>query len=348
MSDEIKTEVAETVENTAEVKEMNISAEDFIAQRSGISEASTEEVAEDKVEEKTETEPEATETKDDVLSQVDLDTMSEDELREMSEKLGSRAVARFGELTAKRKAAEERVKELEAQASQRKTTQYSESEMEANPYKDIVKHQELQAKAKELNEVIEWAEELIFNSDGLMADDVVTEVEGKELTKKDVRAALMNARKSRTKYLPMQVQKLRNEAEGIKIRKGFEERARQELSWMSEDDNEVNKKYKAMLGDKRLANSLTKSAPEVKAQLPYLLAHAANSLYGRKAVPQQVAKVGNAELDPPKSNSSSAARSERRTNPNKKKATDARSGFKQTGSTSDFIKMRTLQLNKNS
>jgi hypothetical protein len=45
----------------------------------------------------------AEEPAEDVLSQLDLDDMSEADLRELSEKLGSRAVARFGELTAKRK-----------------------------------------------------------------------------------------------------------------------------------------------------------------------------------------------------------------------------------------------------
>ena len=39
--------------------------------------------------------------------------MSESELKEMGQKLGTKAVARFGELTARRKQAEERMQAME-------------------------------------------------------------------------------------------------------------------------------------------------------------------------------------------------------------------------------------------
>jgi hypothetical protein len=56
----------------------------------------------------------------DVLSkEVDLDSMSEQELRELADKLGSRAVARFGELTAKRKHAEEQLTALRQELAAR-------------------------------------------------------------------------------------------------------------------------------------------------------------------------------------------------------------------------------------
>ena len=45
------------------------------------------------------------------------------ELRELADKLGSRAVARFGELTAKRKAAEEKLQQIEARLSDNRERQ---------------------------------------------------------------------------------------------------------------------------------------------------------------------------------------------------------------------------------
>ena len=69
----------------------------------------SEEVAEEQTEvqevEETQEQPEGSEveSEENVLSQLDFDNLSEQELRELSEKLGSRAVARFGEMTAKRK-----------------------------------------------------------------------------------------------------------------------------------------------------------------------------------------------------------------------------------------------------
>ena len=95
----------------------------------------TEEVTDgvDEIQEETE---EVTENEEDVLSQIDLDTMSEDELRDLSEKLGSKAVARFGALTAKRKAAEERLAELEAKLSQRNPLD-APKKVDNNPFSNI-------------------------------------------------------------------------------------------------------------------------------------------------------------------------------------------------------------------
>ena len=51
----------------------------------------------------------------------------------------------------------------------------------------------------------------------------------------------------------------------------------------------------------RLAKSFKSATPEMKAQLPYLLAHAANSIYGRKVLPtnSEPAKQ-TVPLSPPK------------------------------------------------
>ena len=121
MTDEIETANAEADQSS--VDNNNISVEDFAMRRLGqlnpeaeepqeeeveeTEEQETEEVTEEETEESVETEEatEETEESDNVLSQLDLDDMSEEDLRELADKLGSRAVARFGELTAKRKAA---------------------------------------------------------------------------------------------------------------------------------------------------------------------------------------------------------------------------------------------------
>ena len=101
--------------------------------------------------------------------------MSDDELKELSEKLGSRAVARYGELTAKRKAAEEKLKELQSQLSEQSPLNPSE-EVNDNPYSNLETLDDLQGKAKEVNQVIEWAEDTLFNADGAGPDDYIAEV----------------------------------------------------------------------------------------------------------------------------------------------------------------------------
>jgi hypothetical protein len=125
MTDEIETANAEADQSS--VANNNLSVEDFAIRRLGQlnpeaeepqdeeAEASEEQETDDVTQEETDESVDAEETdeeskdSEDVLSQLDLDDMSEEDLRELADKLGSRAVARFGELTAKRKAAEERL-----------------------------------------------------------------------------------------------------------------------------------------------------------------------------------------------------------------------------------------------
>ena len=114
MSNEITEGVAEPSTETTALQS-NMSAADFVNRRLGqLTEATQEEAppveATDEVTEETEVESPEVEASEeivaeqteepegstDVLSQLDLDDMSEEDLRELSEKLGSRAVARFG------------------------------------------------------------------------------------------------------------------------------------------------------------------------------------------------------------------------------------------------------------
>ena len=129
MTEEIATADAEA--GKISVEKSNISVTDFAQQRIGELTPKTEQPSEEETQEasgqeneeveevsEVEEQSEATETEEagedfqeseDVLSQLDLDDMSEEDLRELADKLGSRAVARFGELTATRKAAEEKL-----------------------------------------------------------------------------------------------------------------------------------------------------------------------------------------------------------------------------------------------
>ena len=97
-----------------------------------------------------------------------------------------------------------------------------------------------------------------------------------------------------------------------------------------------------MVKDPRFAKSFKGATPEMKAQLPYLMAHAANSLYGRKVLPtnSKPAKP-TVPLSPPKPGSTAAKPARPSA---KKKAKAYHSQFKNTGDSNDFIKLRTLQL----
>jgi len=345
MTDESNTEIAEAASS---VDSTNISVAEFAQARLGgipteeeVATQQTEEVAPESVEEEplvvdaeTETvEQTGEESADDVLSQMNMDDMSEDELRELAEKLGSRAVARFGELTAKRKQAEEELARLKSEM-QAEDPLNTKKPIEDNPFNDLNTVEELQGKSQEMDQVIEWAEDLIFNSDGYGPEDVVTEANGQELTKAQVRQTLRNARKTKDTFLPDRLRQLQEQAQSVQLKSAFAEQAKKELTWMDDDSNDVNQKYQAMLQDPRL-QKLESVMPEVSAQLPYLIAHAANSLYARKPV---------GSMNPPKSGIPSASVSDRSTSKKAQSIKSISQQFRDSGNKSDFIRLRTLQL----
>ena len=361
MTEEIATADAEA--GKISVDKSNISVTDFAQRRIGelapgteqpqekeaeeVIEQETEEVLEESVDtEEAETSEESPESED-VLSQLDLDDMSEEDLRELADKLGSRAVARFGELTAKRKAAEERLIQLEARLKE-KPNPLETKKVENNPYGNLDTIEKLQQKAAEVDQVVEWAEDLIFESDGYGADDVVTEVEGKEWTKKDVRQSLLRARKAQKTFLPDQLSKVQLRAEGEVLTKQFDSQAKQELSWLEGDDNDLRKQFEATVGDerfKKLKSVLKRESPDIAAQLDYWFAHATNSIHGRKLV--GVSKK-SPTLNPPKTGNPASAQSEKGMGRTAKALKELEARFKETGNARDFAALRKLKMSNRS
>lgn len=353
MSNEVITVDAETEQNSVG----NITAEDFAIQRLGqiqgepaedTQEVQEEEVLEEAVEseeeviQETENEPSEEETED-VLSQYNLDDLSEDELKDLAEKLGSRAVARFGELTAKRKAAEEELEKVK-QSLQQDPLKRETEEVQDNPFDDVKDIKSLQEKAKEISDIIEWAEDVLFESDDYSAHDEVTELDGKKMTKAEVRSALKNARKSRDLYLPDQLKKVQRNETAESLKKELGTKALQEFEWLKEDDNETRKAFLSIAANKDL-QKVYKQYPVLGAELPYMLAHAVDSMYARKTVRSTpTKKAGKPKINPPKSSVPSSAMPEQGQRKSSKVLQDLSSRFKQSGNKDDFISLRTKQL----
>ena len=308
-------------------------------------EEAAEEVAEETQEETPEeTEATAEEQSEDVLSQLDLDDMSEEELRELAEKLGSRAVARYGELTAKRKSAEERLARLEASLKEKENPLDAPKKVENNPFSNIENIEGLQEKADEVNNIVEWAEDILFESDAYAADDVVTEVDGKEMTKAEVRKALLQARKAQKTFLPDQLRVLQAQAQSEQMSQAFAAQAKEELEWLQGEDNDIRKQYEAVVGDdrfKELKKVLKKEAPDIASQLEYWFAHGVNSIYGRKPV---VEKKASLKLNPPKTGNPTAAQPEKQAGRTAKALKELEARFKQSGNPRDFAELRKLKM----
>ena len=363
MTDEIAT--ADSGADTKPVDNINISVTDFANRRLGqmtsqqneeesepVAEEPTEETTEEateEVSESTETneevsqeETEVESTSEDVLSQIDLDNASEEELRELADKLGSKAVARFGELTARRKAAEEKLAKLEAQMQQQSPLETKK--VENNPFANLESIKEIQEKSEQADQVIDWAEDLLFENADNAADDVITEIEGQEMTKAQVRKSLLQARKAKKTFLPDQLSKLEAKIAAQDMEVAFKERAKQELSWLDGEDNDVRKQYEATLNDARfqkMKDIVSKEAPDVASQLDYWFAHAANSIYGRKPIVDNKPSV---KLTPPKGATTSSANADKAQSRTAKSLKEMQNRFKQSGNARDFAELRKLQM----
>lgn len=287
-------------------------------------------------------EPEPQAEGKDVLSKVDVSELTDEDIAELAQKGKSGLLKRIAELTAKRKLAEEKASQLEAAI--RQSQPKLEEKVENNPFASVETADELQNKYTEVGEVIEWAEDVLDRAENLGGDDVVANVDGKELTKAQVKEHLRRARKARDKFLPAQFKEIQAAEQRKQLKSAFEQKARQELPWLDGEDNDLRKTYEAMVKDPRLTD-LAKAAPDIEPQLGYIIAHAANSIYGRRTIPLGEQKP-SPKMTPPANPSISAAGPERGEPKEVKVAKEASGRLRESGSMSDFIALRTAQLSK--
>lgn len=284
----------------------------------------------------------------DVLSksskEIDLESMSEQDLRELAEKLGSRAVARYGELTAKRRQAEEQLNALKQELVKRDTQKdpLETKKIENNPFSDIDTVEKLQAKAKEVDEAIEWAEDILWVNEHLGAEDIVTTIDGKDYTKAQVRKVMRDSQKARKDFLPAQLAEVNARQNRVAVKQQFTEAIKTELNWMQGDDNDVRKQYE-ILKESPLLKQAMKSVPDLEPYMEYMVAHAANSIYGRRPI---VESKPSARLSPPSMQASSSAQSEQPETRAVKAVKDIQQRFSSSGATTDFIALRALQHSK--
>ncbi len=195
-----------------------------------------------------------------------------------------------------------------------------------------------------MDEVIEWADDVLWNSDHLGADDVVATVDGRELTKGQVRKALKDAQRARKEHLPAQLAELQASEQRKAVKAQLEQNARKELQWLEGEDNDVRKQYEALRASPVLARA-KEAVPELEPYLEYMVAHAANSIYGRKPI-ELAPQPKQAAITPPSNPSASVATTEQPEAREDKRENDIRKRLASTNAVSDFVALRTAQLSK--
>lgn len=297
-----------------------------------------------------EDEPEATEEDDTALSQLNLEDLSPEELEALGERIKSNVPKRIGELTAKRKAAEEEAARLKAELEQlrdKKNPLETEEPIENNPFADIADVASLQKEWKQAGDIIEWADDLLDENDHASFDDIITEVDGKELTKRQVKEYLKNAKKSRDKFLPARFEELQVAEQSKQVEAVMQQKAEAEISWLKGDDNDTRREYEAVINDPRI-QEIAEKVPAVAPQLKYLIAHAVNSyvLTQQKATAPKK-KTSAPRSNPPHNPASNTAKSVDHVDGDfKKQLGNLTERFQQSHSVNDFTKIRAAQIAK--
>jgi hypothetical protein len=229
---------------------------------------------------------------DTVLSQI------EQLSKEDRKKLQDRSVERYAELTARAKNAEQHMAELEGRLAEKDNPLERSEAVENNPFSNIATVEALQEEYDNWGKTFEWADDLLDEHEGESYDSVIAEVDGKELTKRQVRDFKKKAIQSRDKFLPARLKELQQDMQLDQFSKGLEAKAEAELEWLKDDENDTRKAYEAAMADPR-AQQILESSPTAKAFLPYYMKHAFNSMSQMQQKEQPI-KKSSAPAKPPK------------------------------------------------
>jgi len=326
----------ETPEPTSEIVEEEVSeeAEEETAENEGIAE-----------------EPEADDI-DDVLSQIDLDGLNAEQVAEIATKLkehlhGSKAAERIGELTRKRKEAEEMARRFQAELAQLKENKNpleKETPVESNPFKDLTTLQELQEQYETLGQTEQWADRVLEENPHADPDDVVAELDGKSYTKREVREYKYNARDSREKYLPARLRDIQAVEQAKQAQAASEAQAHKELPWLDDAESNLRKEYDMLLENEHI-KAIGEKVPQVAPVINRMLAHAINSISQAQNPPAK--KIAKPKQAPPATLPNTVAKAPERDNERvKKQIGELANRFSDSHSMSDFENLRAAQLQK--
>lgn len=218
-----------------------------------------------------ESDEEVTEDEEEEEQEIDLLSLNPEQLQALAKKSRSRLLHRVGELTAQKKALEEKL------SSQAESKPLPVIPQEENPFRDIESVEGLQAKFAELEKVAEETDNILEEHEDYGAEDIIV-VGDREFTKKEIRKANRNAREAMAKYLPAQHAELARREQRVQMEAHYTGLIPQEVPELANEDSELSKQYKALLSDP-LVEQVNKLVPDLGPQLPYILAHAVRSIH---------------------------------------------------------------------
>lgn len=269
------------------------------------------------------------------LEATSLDSLPEAEVSALAEKLRSKSLSRFGELSKEKKTLAARLAELE---QEREKGFAAKTKPENNPYANIETVEALEQEFQRVTGHVEWAEALLEDREGSHPEEVVyTDAAGKEYTKAAIKQSLRDARKAKDVFINEQYKQIKTKEQRKVQRSLVAEKAAAELPWMKGDDNDTRRQYEGLKESVKF-EAIEQADPEFAVHLERILAHAANSMFnGQKA--SATAKL-TAALNPPSSPNFSGA-APQRANPNADRALkEIEERFAKTQSSNDWLALQ--------
>ena len=266
----------------------------------------------------------------DVLSKfnIDLESLSEDESRDLAKALNASAVKRFGRLTAQKKALLAENAELQAQAQAKDEVASTEQPefLKDNALHNVNDVNALTKEVENLTTLIEWTEEGLeneveYDDDG---NEYVAKDGDKTYTKADLRRIRANARKILRKDAPAR-------QKWIEERQQSDQHAVQTFSFLSDGESEEYKLF-MQTKDNPLYKPLLQHLPNGNFALGLMIE-------GMKAV--QARQVDSSKPKPkpkaPVASVEAGASKPRTENSQRKKALQAaKAKFEESGNITDY------------
>ena len=329
----------------------NITFEELIAQRtaqhSPTEEPETEEPQDeeeqepeeqsDDTEATEESETEADDDEEEGAAEIDLLSLTTEQIQELAKKGKSRLLQRIGELTAQKKALEEKL------TTRPDTKPLPAIAAEDNPFRSLKTAEEIQAKYEELEKVAEETDSILEDHEDYGAEDIIT-LGNKEFTKKEIRLANRNARNAMLKFLPAQAAEIQKVSQRIEQEERFNAAIPVEIPELADETSDLSQKFKAMMADP-LIEQVKKHVPDLAPQLGYILAHAVRSITRQTATKPRATAAGIPTKAKVPSVPFGAGAAKGGGTSVRKKETEAYQQFENTGSESDWIAARIARAN---
>ena len=337
----------------AEIPSENITFEELIAQRfAKHSPADETEPEEQQPEEKPENEEQSEEPEDTEESEaeepeeeeeeseaeIDLLSLTTEQIQQLAKKGKSRLLQRVGELTAQKKALEEKL------TARPDTKPLPTIAAEDNPFRSLKTAEEIQAKYDELEKVAEETDSILEDHEDYGAEDIIT-LGNKEFTKKEIRLANRNARTAMLKFLPAQAAEIQKVSQRVEMEERFNAAIPVEIPELADDTSDLSQKFKAMMADP-LVEQVKKHVPDLAPQLGYLLAHAIRSMTGQTTTKPRATAAGIPTKAKVPSVPFGAGAAKAGGTSVRKKESDAYQQFEKTGSEADWIAARIARNSK--